>query len=52
MILLLIWLSLISFFSKLCEIFLCQQLQCTAKLDQFYAIYLVLAKEMAQKLHL
>ena len=29
-----------------------QQLWCTAKLDKFYVIYLVLTKEMAQKWHL
>ena len=29
-----------------------QQLRCTAKLDKFYEIYLVLTKEMAQKWHL
>ena len=31
------------------KLYCTQQLGCTAKLDKFYVIYLVLTKEMAQK---
>ena len=31
------------------KLYCIQSLRCTAKLDKFYAIYLVLTKEMAQK---
>ena len=34
------------------KLYCTQQLGCTAKLDKFYVIYLVLTKEMAQKWHL
>ena len=41
----------INFYEKNC-IYCIQQLWCTKKLDKFYAIYLGLTKEMAQKWHL